>query len=114
MKFIKKCFLLMLLAISALWLICILKSEYYTLRHGSKFQNEWQQAENTPRPEEFKVLKYTGEYAEVYYFGENRSEVMAFRNRDGCWEINRRIVVRYAEDKHPNRIVFPYLWHFIM
>ena len=110
-RYIRSLFLLIFAGVVLVWLVCFVKCEFLTVVYSKSFKRI--EIEDCIMGDKFKVLHYSGEYAEVYYTGD-KSELLTFRKHGDKWSVSSRRVVKYAEDSGAKIFVWPYFWHYLL
>lgn len=81
----KKVFISAFLFLVIFWLFSIVKCEINTYLHGSQFVGEYEQTNMIGGNPKTKVLKYSEEYAEIYYVNDEGGDIITFEKINEKW-----------------------------
>ncbi len=105
---------LIILVFTIVWACSMLHCEILTKQHSEEFAFYREQMSNLYNISGWKVLKYSDNYAEVYYYEENNGrvvggEVFAFcKAVDGTWVESGRYIASWWQDGNATAIIWPY------
>ena len=108
---IKKIVLFSLGLFLLIWIISYAKCEILTFSYSNDFENIV--INDVTLGNNLKILKYTDEYAKVYYMGE-KYDLVTFSKRKGEWEISSHRIVKTQNDKFVRLFVWPFFWHYLI
>ena len=113
-KYLRITALAVLLIFCVLWLGAIIRCEYLTNRYYDDFADAWRVNTMLGEMEYFKVLSCNGEWADVYYVGEDYSsgDLMTFCREEGQWAEAGWDTV-WSDTGSASDVIWPYWWHFI-
>lgn len=114
MRFIKRIFLIGIIALLAFWGLAVLKCEIQTASHSREFEDEYIQEDVVVPADSIKLLFYSDEYARVYYECGSCADIIDFRFEDEKWHLRRRVTVKSEMDERPKRVVWPYIWYYLL
>lgn len=111
MRLMKKMVLIFFVTVLAFWLVSIAKCEIYTMIYSSDFENAV--VDDITLGSNLKVLRYTNEYAEVYYKGDNYY-LATYIRRNGKWDKASLRVIRDSENSVSKLFIWPYFWDYFV
>ena len=69
------------------WLLAFIRCEYLTVRYGEQFADAYREHTMIAKPDYLKILRYTENYAEVYYVKKGAGgNVLSFGRTDAQGE----------------------------
>ncbi len=93
-------------------LLCpVISAEYRTEKHFDEFSEYMNSDESPIRAENMKILKYSADSAEVYYYTPNsHGDVLRFTKTDGGWSYDSWDSY-WSVSGNADRIIWPFWWH---
>lgn len=114
MKFVRRALSLMIIIVLLFWGFAVLKCEILTASHAREFEDEYIQEDIVVPSDSIKILFYSDEYARVYYEYGHSADIIDFRQTEGKWRLGRRVSVKSENDLRPKKIVWPYIWYYLI
>lgn len=110
---ILKCFLVVFIILSAIWLFSLSKCEIYSALYGDEFYGLDESSTNmVEKAKNVKVLEYTTKNAKVYYYDKSGACIFAFEKNNNKWQMKYWDSV-WSATGSASEVIWPYWWHFI-
>lgn len=115
MKIIKRIFNCLIILFLAVWVISLCKCEILTYLHGHEFSEIYNENAMLGEIEYFRVLKYSSDFAEVYYVGKDHcgGDILTFVKENKKWKYSGWETVWSGSGGSASEVIWPYWWHFI-
>lgn len=101
-------FVAILVGTVGFWGASILKCESLTADHKAEFQETGTEIARVIKFDDWKVLKYSNGYAEVYYYSDGGGAVISYDEINGEW-IERDWEAAWSATGSADDIIWPYI-----
>lgn len=97
-----------------IWILSLAKCEILTQKYFDDFEYAYTQNSMLGEMEYFKVLRYDGNLADVYYVskGMTGADMLSFENINGTWKETSWHTI-WSTSGIASEVIYPYWWHFI-
>jgi len=112
MKKVGLAFLLLVAVFLLFWGGSLLRCNILTALYGKNFVGLEQQTNMLPPADYLKILKYSDDYAEVYYvIKDSTGNVFTFKRQDNKWQMAKWKTTVWSKYGNVDEILWPYLYH---
>ena len=112
MKKISITFLIIVMLFLMIWLCSLAKCEVLSSLHSHEFYGLDESAtELLPKSENVKVLKYSDDYSEVYFYSDLIGTHFYFEKENNQWNMITYECVWTKMGGNADEVIWPYWWH---
>ena len=90
------------------WLGNVLYCEALTAKYGDEFEDASRDVAQIMQFDDWKVLRYTEDYAEVYYYSDGGGCVISYRIENGMWQ-EQDWVAAWSDTGSADDLIWPYI-----